>query len=62
MLPNNCKILLYNKEVDMRKSIDGLSIIISESAGVTFFLYFRFKSVAKYMYKLWQSDKTYFTF
>ena len=31
MLPNNCKILLYNKEVDMRKSIDGLSIIISES-------------------------------
>ena len=34
MLPNNCKILLYNKEVDMRKSIDGLSIIISESLGM----------------------------
>ncbi len=31
-------------------------------AGVTFFLYFRFKSVAKYMYKLLQSDKTHFTF
>ena len=30
MLPNNCQILLYNKTVDMRKSIDGLSIIISE--------------------------------
>ena len=27
-------------------------------AGVTFFLYFRFKSVAKYMYKLLQSDKS----
>jgi hypothetical protein len=31
-------------------------------AGVSFFLYFRFKSVAKYMYKLLQSDKTHFTF
>ena len=31
-------------------------------AGVAFFLYFRFKSVAKYMYKLLQSDKTHFTF
>jgi transposase len=30
MLPNNCQILLCNKTVDMRKSIDGLSIIISE--------------------------------
>ena len=27
MLPNNCKIMFYNKVVDMRKSIDGLSII-----------------------------------
>ena len=34
MLPNNCKILLYNKTVDMRKSIDGLSIIVSESLGL----------------------------
>ena len=34
----------------------------SYKAGVTFFLYFRFKSVAKYMYKLLQSDKTHFTF
>jgi IS4 transposase len=32
------------------------------TAGVAFFLYFRFKSVAKYMYKLLQSDKTHFTF
>ena len=31
-------------------------------AGVAFFLYFRFKSVAKYMHKLLQSDKTHFTF
>jgi len=30
MLPNNCKIMLYNKVVDMRKSIDGLSIIVSD--------------------------------
>jgi site-specific DNA-cytosine methylase len=33
-----------------------------KKAGVAFFLYFRFKSVAKYMYKPLQSDKTYFTF
>ena len=30
MLPNNCKIMLYNKVVDMRKSIDGLSILVSD--------------------------------
>ena len=30
MLPNNCKIMLYNKVVDMRKSIDSLSIIVSD--------------------------------
>jgi len=30
MLPNNCNIMLYNKVVDMRKSIDGLSIIVSD--------------------------------
>ena len=34
MLPNNCKILLYNNTVDMRKSIDGLSIIVSENLGL----------------------------
>ena len=30
MLPNNSKILLYSKPIDMRKSINGLSILISE--------------------------------
>ena len=35
---------------------------LDRQAGVAFFLYFRFKSVAKYMYKLLQSDKTHFTF
>ena len=30
MLPNNCKIMLYNKVVDMRKSIGGLSILVSD--------------------------------
>ena len=35
---------------------------VSLIAGVSFFLYFRFKLVAKYMYKLLQSDKTHFTF
>ena len=39
-----------------------LMLLQDELAGVTFFLYFRFKSVAKYMYKLLQSDKTHFTF
>lgn len=34
MLPNNCKILLYNRTVDMRKSIDGLSIIVAENLGL----------------------------
>ena len=31
MLPNNNKILLCNKVVDMRKGVNGLSIIISET-------------------------------
>jgi transposase len=31
MLPNNSKVLLYNKSVDMRKSIDGLAIIVSSA-------------------------------
>ena len=30
MLPNNCNILLYHKAVDMRKGINGLSILISD--------------------------------
>ena len=34
MLPNNGKILLYNVAMDMRKSIDGLSIIISEKLDI----------------------------
>jgi hypothetical protein len=54
------KELLKNvrkKEVLADPGYDGENI-----AGVTFFLYFRFKSVAKYMYKLLQSDKTHFTF
>ena len=40
----------------------NFELVKSILAGVTFFLYFRFKSVAKYMYKLLQSDKTHFTF
>ncbi len=31
MLPNNSKMLLYNKSVDMRKSIDGLAIIVCDA-------------------------------
>lgn len=34
MLPNNSKILLYNKSVDMRKSIDGLAIIVSDALSM----------------------------
>jgi transposase len=34
MLPNNSKIMLYNKVVDMRKSIDGLSIIVSDDLSL----------------------------
>ena len=34
MLPNNCKIMFYNKIVDMRKSIDGLSIIVSDALSL----------------------------
>jgi len=40
----------------------GLMRYTIQVAGVSFFLYFRFKLVAKYMYKLLQSDKTHFTF
>ena len=34
MLPNNSKVLLYNKSVDMRKSIDGLAIIVSDALSM----------------------------
>ena len=31
MVPHNSKILLYSKFVDMRKSINGLSILVAEN-------------------------------
>ena len=34
MLPNNCKILLYHEAIDMRKGINGLSMLIADSLSL----------------------------
>ncbi len=34
MLLNNARVLLYHKPVDMRKGINGLSIIVSDSLSL----------------------------
>lgn len=34
MLPNNSKILIYHKTIDMRKGINGLSILIADEMAI----------------------------
>ena len=34
MLPNNSKILIYHKAIDMRKGINGLSIFIADELSL----------------------------
>ena len=61
-LMQNAKKGLSSLQASRDIEVSQTSTWSMDAAGVAFFLYFRFKSVAKYMYKLLQSDKTHFTF